>query len=456
MELRIPRSDIGQGSGSDPVAFDFHWADNMQNPYYIIEFAVSGDSAPNRRFKYRYDTNAAPEKACNSLWQNEIGCPDDLDYDCDVDFEDFVLFANQWQATVSAVPVSVPINNAGFENPILSAGGTSSGAIDWFDIDIDGTNPITYNPGSGGASEGSNLLSINTYNAAIYQPLSITIEDDTLYTLSADLLVQSFYNPPIAWDPDTAWHFMALQAEGDDLATFGAVYDTEILADYTLDQWHPVSCTWNSSYEPGRVGQSLQIFHWGGNVYIDNVQLSKQLTAGPADFNADGNVSLADLGLLAEGWLQDIVPNTYAGITLLEDNFEGDLSNWTTDWDLATSNSFSLTHSIECSSTDNDLISMDLDTSGKSSIHISFKYKVTDVDVDDNVRLQYYDGSGYDDIIELGDDLEDAWLFYTDTLYNEGVDNQYFINNFRIKIEGTSIDSGEYFHIDDVLIISIE
>jgi hypothetical protein len=38
------------------VAFDFHWADNIQAPDDIIEFGVSGDSAPNRRFKYRYQT----------------------------------------------------------------------------------------------------------------------------------------------------------------------------------------------------------------------------------------------------------------------------------------------------------------------------------------------------------------------------------------------------------------
>jgi len=55
MEIRIERSDIDQGSGSTPVAFDFHWADNIQNTDDIIEFAVSGDSAPNRRFNYRYD-----------------------------------------------------------------------------------------------------------------------------------------------------------------------------------------------------------------------------------------------------------------------------------------------------------------------------------------------------------------------------------------------------------------
>ena len=57
MEIRVPRSDIGQGSGSDPVAFDFKWSDNIQKGNDIIEFSISGDSAPGRRFNYRYQTN---------------------------------------------------------------------------------------------------------------------------------------------------------------------------------------------------------------------------------------------------------------------------------------------------------------------------------------------------------------------------------------------------------------
>jgi len=53
MELALPYTLVGpaakQGRG-----LDFHWADNIQKGGNIIEFAVSGDSAPNRRFNYRY------------------------------------------------------------------------------------------------------------------------------------------------------------------------------------------------------------------------------------------------------------------------------------------------------------------------------------------------------------------------------------------------------------------
>ena len=42
--------------GSNEVSFDFHWADNIQKSDDIIEFSISGDSAPNRRFNYSFDT----------------------------------------------------------------------------------------------------------------------------------------------------------------------------------------------------------------------------------------------------------------------------------------------------------------------------------------------------------------------------------------------------------------
>lgn len=56
MELAIPRAVIGQNHGAD-VTLDFHWADNTQNMEDIREFFVSGESAPDRRANYRYDTS---------------------------------------------------------------------------------------------------------------------------------------------------------------------------------------------------------------------------------------------------------------------------------------------------------------------------------------------------------------------------------------------------------------
>ena len=54
MEIAIPRAALGVGKKST-LSFDFHWADNIQKADDITEFALSGDSAPNRRFNYRFE-----------------------------------------------------------------------------------------------------------------------------------------------------------------------------------------------------------------------------------------------------------------------------------------------------------------------------------------------------------------------------------------------------------------
>ena len=51
--LAIPRAALSLTT--DPVTFDFHWADNFQIND-IADFGVNGDSAPDRRFNYRYQT----------------------------------------------------------------------------------------------------------------------------------------------------------------------------------------------------------------------------------------------------------------------------------------------------------------------------------------------------------------------------------------------------------------
>jgi hypothetical protein len=43
------------GQSDELSAFDFHWADNLQHLGDISEFGLNGDSAPNRRFNYRYE-----------------------------------------------------------------------------------------------------------------------------------------------------------------------------------------------------------------------------------------------------------------------------------------------------------------------------------------------------------------------------------------------------------------
>jgi hypothetical protein len=68
LELAIPR-DLIQQTNSAP-AFDFHWADNCQASGDISEFGVNGDSAPNRRWNYRYAVLAPDARNANHPSEN--------------------------------------------------------------------------------------------------------------------------------------------------------------------------------------------------------------------------------------------------------------------------------------------------------------------------------------------------------------------------------------------------
>lgn len=52
MELAIPRKVLGMTANS--LSFDFKWADNPSGLTDIISLCTTGDTAPNRRFAYRY------------------------------------------------------------------------------------------------------------------------------------------------------------------------------------------------------------------------------------------------------------------------------------------------------------------------------------------------------------------------------------------------------------------
>jgi hypothetical protein len=52
LELAIPRGIAGELTG--PPAFDFHWADNPGELADVSALGVNGDSAPNRRWNYRF------------------------------------------------------------------------------------------------------------------------------------------------------------------------------------------------------------------------------------------------------------------------------------------------------------------------------------------------------------------------------------------------------------------
>jgi hypothetical protein len=58
LELALPRSLFGT---APLLRFDFKWGDNQQKDGDMVEFAINGDSAPDRRFNYRYDQTVTTE-----------------------------------------------------------------------------------------------------------------------------------------------------------------------------------------------------------------------------------------------------------------------------------------------------------------------------------------------------------------------------------------------------------
>jgi type II secretory pathway pseudopilin PulG len=140
------------------------------------------------------------------------------------------------------------------------------------------------------------------------------------------------------------------------------------------------------------------------------------------------------------------------GVALFQDGFETDFSKWTdggaTDWDRTTGRKYSGSYSAHCGSSQNDLVSDNIDTSSYSSFLIEFWYYVHGIDNSDNVYLQLYNGSSYVDYFEVGNQPENNWYQYQATINA----SQYMRTNFRIKFEGSSIDNNEDLWIDDVLI----
>ena len=53
MEIAVPASALGL-SGKKAVSFDFKWADNTGELVDPISLCLRGDTAPNRRFNYRF------------------------------------------------------------------------------------------------------------------------------------------------------------------------------------------------------------------------------------------------------------------------------------------------------------------------------------------------------------------------------------------------------------------
>jgi hypothetical protein len=147
--------------------------------------------------------------------------------------------------------------------------------------------------------------------------------------------------------------------------------------------------------------------------------------------------------------------------TLLDDNVENGgvwdgNYQWTADSDFHTTNekSKSPTRSRKCGPERNKLESLNLDTTGKASITISFWYNEQFIDSNNKAKFEVRNSSGawvkLKDLNAPATD-ENKWLYYSVTL----TDPSYFHANFRIRFEASALDSlpNKFLWVDDIKVI---
>ncbi len=95
-----------------------------------------------------------------------------------------------------------------------------------------------------------------------------------------------------------------------------------------------------------------------------------------------------------------------------------------------------------------NLFSPTMDCSDAQAIYVDFYYR--DEACDNNeLLLEYFDGSVWDPISDLGSTLqEDQWLHYQ----HKVTDSQYFKSNFQIRWVGNGPDNGEHAYVDYVTV----
>jgi len=135
---------------------------------------------------------------------------------------------------------------------------------------------------------------------------------------------------------------------------------------------------------------------------------------------------------------------------IFSDGFESNFDKWNgngaTDWDLDSTQKHSGTYSAHAGSADNYLTLDSIDTHSAEGITVSFWYRDSGIDDDDNVYLQFWNGSSYVNIFEIGNSKpEGIWQWYTVQTY----DPRYMIDDFRVRFNAVSIDTGENLWIDD-------
>jgi len=172
----------------------------------------------------------------------------------------------------------------------------------------------------------------------------------------------------------------------------------------------------------------------GGSYVMDVIAIDTLLNAGEAE-NAE-TIKVTEL------------------ISLLNENFE-DWNAWDASpgtWYLSTDEDHTGRFSAKASNGQEGYFDCDpLDTRGGVAVLVDFWYRLSGGVDSGDFRVRFYDGSNWDQIVNLGNQGENTWRRYTYIT----TDPQYFISNFQLRFEATPDDSNERIFVDDVQIVKV-
>ena len=122
-----------------------------------------------------------------------------------------------------------------------------------------------------------------------------------------------------------------------------------------------------------------------------------------------------------------------------------------TDWEISGTQAYSSGTSAYGSGSSRRLMTRNIDTSNATSITLTFKFRMSSVETNDNVRLQFRNGTTWQTVDNLSNYEQDTWLQASFTVNAAEVPG-YFQNKLKVRINSAGIDNGEGIWVDDFVL----
>lgn len=123
-------------------------------------------------------------------------------------------------------------------------------------------------------------------------------------------------------------------------------------------------------------------------------------------------------------------------------------NNWNKENDQALNGSYSADFDGQNWNGWGNIVTLSVDCSNADAIYVEFWYRDERCDNNEFV-LEYYDGSSWDTIADLGSTISEyQWIYYAEKI----TDPQYFISNFQVRWAALGIDNNEHAYVDLVTV----